>query len=262
MIIDGVGIAQKILTELRTLPVPTKKFVAVLVGDDAASLSFVRQKQKTAESLGVNFELVQLPQTLTQDELIARVLAISGEAAVGGMIVQLPLPKQYDRVAVLNAIGIAKDVDVLNGETTKVLAPAAGALARILTEVQWSPAGKRVVVVGSGLLIGRPVVTWLMDKAESVTVLNKGGYDATVIKSADLVVTGTGVSGLIKAAHVKAGAVVVDFGYGRDESGSLAGDADFEAIASVASAVTPTPGGTGPIVVAMLFANFYRLMAY
>jgi methylenetetrahydrofolate dehydrogenase (NADP+)/methenyltetrahydrofolate cyclohydrolase len=260
MIIDGNTIAQKVLDELRLVPVPDKQLAAVLVGDDAASLSFLKQKQKTAESLSVKFVLYQLADTLSQEELVARVAAISADEKVGGMIVQLPLPKQYDRVAVLNAISIGKDVDVLNGEATKVLAPAAAALKRVLKEINFDTTGKNAVVIGSGLLIGRPVVNWLADKTQSVSIINRGGYNAESLREADLVVTGTGVSGLVRGEHLKKGAVVIDFGYGRNAKGELEGDVDFESSKDIASYLTPTRGGMGPIVVAMLFSNFYRLV--
>ncbi len=259
MIIDGSAIAQKILSELRKLPVPEREFAAVLVGDDPASLSFLKQKQAAAESLGVKFKLYRFESSLTQHALIQKIAAISADAKVGAMIVQLPLPPQFDRVSVLNAIGIEKDVDVLNGETSKVLAPAAGALQRVLKEIKFDVAEKQVVVVGSGLLIGRPIVNWLMGQVKQLTVVNRGGYDPQVIRNADLVIAGTGVPRLVRGDHLKQGAVVIDYGYGRDEEDQLAGDVDLKSVQRIASYVTPTPGGMGPIVVAQLFANFYKL---
>ena len=259
MIIDGNKIAEEMLRELRKQFVPQQEFAAVVVGDDPASLSFLRQKEKTAQSLGIRFKLYQFEAKIAQSLLIEKIAAISGDPNVGGMIVQLPLPAKFDRVAVLNAIGIQKDVDVLNGETTKILAPAAGALARVLDTIKYNVADKHVVVVGSGLLVGRPIVNWLITRARQVTVLNRGGYDPHIIRTADLVVAGTGVPRLIRGEHLKLGAAVIDFGYGRDESDQLAGDVDAKSVQKVAGYITPTPGGMGPIVVAQLFANFYRL---
>lgn len=259
MLIDGNEIAKKILKELGRQLSPEQELAAILVGDDAASLSFLRKKQDAAQSLGVKFKLYQFSSTLSQDQLERKVAAIAADSGVGGLIIQLPLPSQYDRVSLLNKIPIEKDVDVLNGETSKVLAPAAGALMRILQEINFDMRGKRAVVVGSGLLIGKPIISWLSDKAESVTVINKGGYSPDIVRQADLVVSGTGVARLIKGDHLKKSAVVIDFGYGRDESDELAGDVDMKSAAKVAGYITPTPGGTGPIVVAMLFNNFYKL---
>lgn len=258
-LIDGNKIAEDILKRLHKQSTPTKELAAVLVGDDAASVSFLKQKQRAAESLGVKFKLYQFPAETKQHLLIERIKAMSTDDAIGGIIVQLPLPPHFDRVAVLNAIGIEKDVDLLNGEAAKILAPAAGALDEILRSINFDPKEKQAVVIGSGLLIGRPITNWLMRQAKSLTIVNRGGYDAAVIRTADLVVTGAGVPRLIRGEHLKQGAVVVDFGYGRDEADQLAGDVDLKSVQKVAAFVTPTPGGTGPIVVAMLIKNFYTL---
>ncbi|MDO8602140.1 MAG: bifunctional 5,10-methylenetetrahydrofolate dehydrogenase/5,10-methenyltetrahydrofolate cyclohydrolase [bacterium] len=256
--INGIEIAAKIIAELKTRKVPTKALAAILVGEDKASLSFLKQKEKVAKELGVRFVLHILPDTLAQGELERQVRAISADQSVGAVIVQIPLPKKYDRIPVLNAIGIEKDVDVLNGETTKVLPPAVGALKCILDEVQFDLVGKRAVVVGPGLLIGRPVANWLMDKVIKLTVLGRARLDEEVIREADLVVTGTGVPHLLNDSHIKSNAVVIDFGYGQLD-GKIVGDVDTKAVAIKTKLFTPTPGGTGPIVVAQLFENFFQI---
>ncbi|PIR87940.1 MAG: hypothetical protein COU10_01905 [Candidatus Harrisonbacteria bacterium CG10_big_fil_rev_8_21_14_0_10_45_28] len=257
MIIDGNKIAQKILAELQEQKTPRKELVAVLVGSDEASLSFLRQKAKAAKSLGVKFRLVKLSDSLSQKELEREVRYLSKKRATGGLLIQLPLPKQYDQISVLNAIGIAKDVDVLNGETTKILPPAVGALKRILEEVNFSLADKKAVVIGPGLLIGRPISNWLMHQVAKLTVIGKGGMDKALVKEADLVISGVGQPHLITADMIKSKAVIIDYGYGK-ENGELTGDCDFEDI-SQQSVVTPTPGGTGPVVVSQLLANFYQI---
>lgn len=257
-LIDGKQITNNIISELKQWPVPVKRLVGVLVGDDKASLSFLKQKEKTAEQLGVKFELKKFSDRLSQNELEGEIRTISADDEVGGIIVQLPLPRKYDRTPILNAIGIEKDVDVLNGESISVLAPAAGAVKRILSEIDFDLAGKRVVVVGPGLLIGRPVATWLMDKVIKLTVLGKAKLDIVALQEADLVVSGTGQAKLIRGQHIKPGAVVIDFGYG-SIAGELTGDVDLKTVFEVAEYVTPTPGGTGPIVVAQLFENFFKM---
>lgn len=256
--IDGVAIANRIIASLKTKKKPTKSLAAILVGDDKASLSFLKQKEKVAKELGVRFVLHILPESLSQHELEQNVRAISADKTVGAVIVQLPLPKKYDRVPVLNAIGIEKDVDVLNGETTKVLPPAVGALKHILDEVKLDLTGKRATVVGPGMLIGRPIAGWLMPQVIKLTVLGKAKLDEAAIKEADLVIAGTGVPHLINDTHIKPGAVVVDFGYGQLD-GKTTGDVDVKSVAMKTKQVTPTPGGTGPIVVAQLFENFFRI---
>ncbi len=257
-LIDGKQIANNIISELKQWPVPVKRLVGVLVGDDKASLSFLKQKEKTAEQLGVKFELKKFSDRLSQNELEGEIRNISTDDEVGGIIVQLPLPRKYERTPILNVIGIEKDVDVLNGESISVLAPAAGAVKRILSEIDFDLAGKRVVVVGPGLLIGRPVATWLMDKVIKLTVLGKAKLDIVALQEADLVVSGTGQAKLIRGQHIKSGAVVIDFGYG-SIAGELTGDVDMKTVLEVAEYVTPTPGGTGPIVVAQLFENFFKM---
>ncbi len=257
-LIDGKQIAAKIIGELKQRPVPVKRLVGILVGDDKASLSFLKQKEKTAEQLGVRFELKKFSDRLSQNELEGEVRNISADDEVGGIIVQLPLPRKYERMPVLNIIGLEKDVDVLNGESIAVLAPAAGAVKRILEEIHFDLAGKRVVVVGPGLLIGRPVATWLMDKVIKLTVLGKSKLDVAALQEADLVISGTGQAKLIRGQHIKPGAVVIDFGYG-SIAGELTGDIDMKTVSEVAEYVTPTPGGTGPIVVAQLFENFFKM---
>lgn len=258
MIIDGNKISESILSELRQTKPPKKELAAILVGEDEASLSFLRQKKKTATSLGVKFVLYHLSQDLSQEELEKEVKKISKRRSVGGVIVQLPLPKKHNRIPVLNAIGIEKDVDVLNGETTSVLAPATGALKRILEEVGFDLPGKRAVVVGPGLLIGQPIATWLMTRVIKLSVLGKAKLDTEVLKEADLIVSGTGQAHLIKGEYIKKGAVVIDYGYG-SVNGKLAGDIEIDSVDKVASYVTPTPGGTGPVVVAMLLWNFFQM---
>jgi len=257
MIIDGSKIAEKVIDELARQKRPKKELIAILVGKDEASLSFLRQKEKVAKTLKVKFKLVKLSDSLTQKELERAVRRVSKKRTTGGLLIQLPLPKHYDRIPVLNAIGIAKDVDVLNGETTRILAPAVGALKRILEEIKFGLAGKKAVVIGPGFLIGRPIASWLMGQVAKLTAIDKGGMDKELVKEADLVITGVGQPHLISADMVKSKAVVVDYGYGK-ENNELVGDADFEAISQHA-VVTPTPGGTGPVVVAQLLANFYKI---
>ncbi|MDP3880861.1 MAG: bifunctional 5,10-methylenetetrahydrofolate dehydrogenase/5,10-methenyltetrahydrofolate cyclohydrolase [bacterium] len=256
--IDCEAIEKSIISSLKKRKAPQKTLAAVLVGSDSASLSFLKQKKAVAEELGVRFELIKLSAALSQGALEDKVRKISRRNNVGGVIVQLPLPKKFDRVPVLNAIGISKDIDVLNGENSKVLAPAAGALERILKKIKFKAEGKKLVVVGSGILIGEPAVKWLMKRAKKLTVFNKGGIDRKTLKQADLIVSGTGVAGLIGGKDIKRGAVVVDFGYGK-KNGVLMGDIDFKSASKKTDKITPVPGGTGPIVVAILLQNFFTL---
>lgn len=258
MIINGNILAEKILDKLKDKKT-SKEFVAILVGDDPASLSFLKQKEKVAESLGVIFRLEILSEELSQAELESRVRSISQEEKTGALIVQLPLPKKYNKVPVLNAIGIRKDVDVLNGETTSILPPSVGALEEILQSINFNTEGKTAVVIGPGMLIGEPVAKYLMKCTKKLLILNKGAVDKESVQEGDLVVVSAGVPRLVTSEHIKEGAVVIDYGYKR-ENGKLTGDVDFEEVKEIGSFITPTPGGTGPLVVAKLFENFFKLV--
>lgn len=255
-IINGNELAEKIFASLETQKTPKLELAAVLVGEDKASLSFLKKKTAVAARLGVKFKIYKLSDKLSQKELEKKVWQIGRKKSVGGMIVQLPLPAKYDRASVLSNIMPEKDVDALSGAKVLVLPPAVGALAFILKEIKFSLKNKKVAVVGPGFLIGRPISIWLMDKVKKLTIINKGGFSAQSLKEADLIVTGVGAPNLIKGKDLKKGAIVIDYGYGK-KNGKLAGDIEVRSVSKVARRFTPTPGGTGPLVVAQLFANFY-----
>lgn len=257
--IDGKAIAEKMIAELKVLPVPKKKLAAILVGDNKHSRSFLKQKGATAKELGINFELYELPETLSQREVEEAVRKISKDPTVGGVIVQIPLPVHYKRTPVLEAIDLAKDVDDLSGGKQPILPPAPGSLKRILEEIHFDLKGKRAVVVGPGFLIGKPIATWLMGKVANLTVIDMGGFDEEALKAADLIVTAAGVPGLIKGEHIKKDAVLIDYSYGTDANGEISGDVEVSSCIKKTEMITKTPGGTGPIVVAQLFVNFYKL---
>lgn len=232
---------------------------AILVGDDRFSRSFLAQKAKTAQELGIIFELHELVESLSQKEVEAEVKKICGEKAVGGVVIQLPLPPQYKRDDILAQIPLEKDVDDLNGMTRGILPPAPGSLKKILKELNFDLTGKKAIVFGPGFLIGKPVAQWLLGKCMKLTVCDKGESGERDLKDADLIVTSTGVVGLIRGEYIKEGAIIVDYGYGKDKEGKLTGDVDMASCLKKTQNITPTPGGTGPIVVAQLFANFYHL---
>jgi len=257
MIIDGKIIAQKILEELESKKRPDKKMVAILVGDNAASLSFLKKKALVARSLGVKFELLRLSAKISQKALEARIKILAKDKNVGGIIVQLPLPKKFKRDKVVSAIPEEKDVDVLVGTNLKILSPAVGTLIRIFEEIDFNPRRKKAVVVGSGFVTGKPIINWFLTQVSKLTVIKRGGMDREVLREADCIVTGVGKPNFITADCIKKGAVVVDFGYAK-KGKKLFGDVDFKNIFKKAK-VTPTPGGTGPIVVAQLFVNFYDI---
>ncbi len=256
VIIDGKKIAQGILSDLKKLPVPIGKLVAILVGENSASRSFLRQKERVAQELGVSFELRVLSDSLKQEELEHIVSEISHDTSVHGVIVQLPLPQKYNAHEVINQIALRKDIDALREGNEEMLPPAVLSLAYILKEINLDLTQRKVVVVGHGFLIGQPITTWLKNKNCDVVVLDKDNFTPSALKEADLIVSGTGQVGLIRGEYLKEGVVVVDYGYGVCD-GKVSGDVDVVSMEKIAGFVTPTPGGTGPLVVISLFVNFY-----
>ncbi len=265
IIINGKQISSEIIAELKSRPKQEKFIAAVLVGTDEVSANFIKQKQKTAEELGVDFRLYNFTEGLLNDELREEVRKIAEHATCGGVIVQLPLPEQINKHYILNVIPREKDVDVLGERAlgafyagrNPVLPPAVGTVEKILENCELKIENCSVAVVGLGFLIGKPVGVWLMDKAKEIILLDKFS-DLSVIKNADIVISGTGKAGLIKPDMLKTGAGVIDFGYSI-QNGKISGDLDSSGDLSKLSFYTPTPGGTGPILVAKLFENFYGL---
>lgn len=275
-IIDGRRIAEHIYDGLRKLSPPKRFFAAIIVGDDSASASFVRQKEKAAQSIGVDFRTYRLSPALGNDGLRREVHRIADQKSCGGVIVQLPLPEGLSSRYVLNAIPPEKDIDVLSerslgafyGGHSSVLPPAVGAVEAVLSSEHIDIAGKSLAVVGVGALIGRPVANYFMRRAKEIYLLRRGS-DFSLLARADIVVLGAGSPGLVKADMLKDGAGVIDFGYGTQQATSdkgqatrVSGDFDASNVNGQLSKVlfyTPTPGGTGPVLVACLLKNFYVL---
>jgi methylenetetrahydrofolate dehydrogenase (NADP+)/methenyltetrahydrofolate cyclohydrolase len=298
MIIDGKKIAQEIIERLKAMPRPEKIFAAILVGENPVSESFLRQKEKTAKELGIDFRVYKFPETIKNDDLRKEVGKIANLKKVGGVIVQLPLPEHLNKHYILNAIPREKDVDVLgeralgafyNGRSV-VLPAAVGTVEEILKATQKirihpllpkatprrvNDPNKseilfdKIAVVGAGFLIGKPITVWLMNQKVKELAIFEKGSDLSELKNFDLVISGVGQAGLIKPAMLKPGAGVIDFGYTIIEmsneqgvmSKTISGDFDSSLISHLSSLFfyTPTPNGTGPILVAKIFENFYRL---
>jgi methylenetetrahydrofolate dehydrogenase (NADP+)/methenyltetrahydrofolate cyclohydrolase len=260
MEIDGVKIAEEILARLKARPAPKRFLAAVLVGGDPASLSFVEQKGRVARELGVDFRATRLSADVSESELIAEIKKFAHEEECGGIILQLPLPASLGRDRIIAAIPPAKDVDNLRGGDL-VPPPAAGVVEEILKTEKCQPRDKIVAVVGLGFLVGKPVAQWLKGKVKAPILLDIGDNLAR-LKDADIVILGAGKAGLVAPAMLKPGTLVIDFGCSRGADEKLHGDFS-PSRASLATSYklryTPTPGGTGPILVAKLFENFYAL---
>jgi len=273
IIINGKNIAQQIIADLKNKPKPTKKLVAVLVGENPASKSFLKQKERIAGELSVQSELKEFTENITEEYLKDEIKKIGEDKTVGGIILQLPLPQGFSREEIVKTINPEKDVDNLTGQSS-VLAPAVEVVRDILSSVIASERSERgnlteeylkdktVAVIGHGFLVGQPVAKWLQDQGIKYKIFDLGS-DLAELKDYDLVVSGVGKAGLIKSEMLKEGAGAVDFGFDMKD-GKISGDLDvsnfkLETLNLKLGFYTPTPGGTGPMLVAELFRNFYRL---
>lgn len=276
MVINGKKIASQIIRDLKNQKRPDKILAAVYVGNRPDSKSFLRQKELIAKELGVPFELFQFGDDILEEDLIKEIKKIGEDKEIGGLIVQLPLPAHYNHDRILAAINPRQDVDALTPESRKLVDPLPVAVVQeVLGIMNYELGDKIVAVVGKGFLVGRPIIEWLKggpstgsgQKCKALLIFNSKS-DLKDLKNADLIITGVGRGGLIKPKMLKDGAAVIDFGYDIGKSPSangktiLVGDLDCSQSAICDSRLafyTPTPGGTGPILVAEIFKNFYKL---
>jgi len=271
-LIDGRAHARAIREELKLAverhPGQRSPGITVIqVGDDLASTTYVRGKHKAAEEVGFKSAIAHL-HDITQAELNNRIRALADDPAIDGILVQMPLPDGLDPDQALERIPPHKDVDGLHpynagrlaqGNPTFIPATPLGVL-ELLRRERIDPTGQRAVVVGRSRLVGRPLALLLLQSHATVTIAHSHTVDLpTVTRTADILVAATGKRGLITGEHVKPGAIVIDVGITRDpETGKLTGDVDRATVEPVAQALTPVPGGVGPMTVAMLLVNTYR----
>lgn len=279
-IIDGNQVAADIRAELKEKVIKlnekgmTPGLAVILVGEDPASISYVTGKAKAAVEIGVHEETFRMPATTTEAELLKKVDELNKDPKFHGILVQLPLPKQIDEKKVLLAIVPEKDVDcfhpynvgkMLIGEPEYLPCTAAG-VQQLLMRSGNDPAGKHVVICGRSNIVGKPLMAMLVQKAKganaTVTVVHTGTKDMVkYTRQADILVAAAGAPQMIKADMVKDGVVLIDVGVNRVPDATkkqgfrLVGDADFDAIKEKASAITPVPGGVGPMTITMLMMN-------
>ena len=269
-ILDGKSLAASIRVDLKKkVDALVRRGVkpglaVILAGDDPASKVYVRNKTRACEEVGVRSQQVDYPASVTQEELIGRIRKLNADPAVHGILVQLPLPKNIDSARVLEAVAPQKDVDgfheanlgaLLAGRPRVVPCTPAGVM-RLLEHAGVALAGKHAVVIGRSNIVGKPVAMLLLQKDATVTICHsKTANLAEIARQGDVLIAAVGKAKLVTADMVKPGACVIDVGVNRLADGKLAGDVDFDAVKEVAGAITPVPGGVGPMTIAMLLEN-------
>jgi methylenetetrahydrofolate dehydrogenase (NADP+)/methenyltetrahydrofolate cyclohydrolase len=271
-IIDGKAVSsalkEKIKEQVATFPEKYGRvphLVVVRVGEDPASVVYVRNKEKACEAVGIRNSTIVLADTTTQDELLDLVRALNEDDTVDGILVQLPLPKQISEARVIETIAREKDVDGFHPlnvaglwqKTPHVNPCTPAGIMKLLASIGVDPKGKRAVVIGRSNIVGLPVAKMLLDANATVTTCHTRTVDMPSIpREADILVVAAGRAKMVTADMIKPGAVVIDVGMDRDpETGKLCGDVDFEAAKEVAGAITPVPGGVGPMTIACLMEN-------
>ena len=272
-IIDGKQISLDIKNELKERVAKYKEqgieitLAVVKVGNDPASAVYVRNKEKACEYVGINSKTLALPEETTEEELLNVVKELNEDKNVNGILVQLPLPKHIDESKVLLTIDSTKDVDgfhpvnvgkMVIGEDTFLPCTPAG-IIEMIKRADIDIEGKECVVIGRSNIVGKPMAMLMLKENATVTIAHSRTKDLKeVTKRADIIVAAIGKAKFVTADYVKEGAVVIDVGMDRDENGKLCGDVDFESVSKVASAITPVPGGVGPMTVTMLLVNCLR----
>lgn len=271
-VVYGSEIAKKVkanlklkIEEIKAQGKRVPKLVVILVGDHPASISYVTGKEKACKAIGMENELITLPEATTEEDLLSLIDRLNRDDSVDGILVQLPLPKHIQEDHVIFAISPEKDVDgfhpynvgkLMLQEETFVSCTPKGIL-RILETIGYDDlSGKRAVVVGRSNIVGKPVAQLLMNKNATVTVCHSRTKDIqSICKEADILIAAIGKAKYIDRNWVKEGAVVIDVGINRDEHNKMCGDVDFDDVLDIAGYITPVPKGVGPMTIAMLLEN-------
>lgn len=270
VLIDGKAIGEKIRDEIK---LDTERLIergcrpglaVVLVGDDQASRAYVRNKQKSSVAAGMNSELIELPIEVSERELLGTVERLNNDSTIHGILVQLPLPPHINESIVIQTISPKKDVDgfhpenvgkMIIGQDSFVSCTPAG-IMELLKQTDVEISGKHAVILGRSNIVGKPMGQLLLQKDATVTYCHSKTKNLKEFtKQADILIVAIGHAKYITADHIKQGAIVIDVGMNRDENGKRCGDVDFESVKEKASAITPVPGGVGPMTVTMLLKN-------
>lgn len=269
-IISGVEIAKKVRENIASQVTELKQqgvipgLAVILVGDNQASKTYVANKEKACQQLGMHSVLIKLPETVSQEELLVKINELNEDNSIHGILVQLPLPKHIEEKSVIEAISPAKDVDgfhpenigkMMTGQDTFYPCTPYGVIV-MLEHIGYNPAGKHAVIVGRSNIVGKPAGQLLLNMDATVTYVHSKTVDmAKYTKQADILVVAVGKRDVITSEHVKPGAIVIDVGMNRNDEGKLCGDVAYDEVKEVASYITPVPGGVGPMTITMLMHN-------
>ena len=269
-LIDGVALSRQLRTEVASRAVALKArgitpgLAVVLVGENAASQVYVRNKVKACQESGLHSVLEQYPVSTPEDALLARIDALNRDPAIHGILVQLPLPAHIDAQKVIEAISPAKDVDGFHVSSAGALMVGQAGFwpctpygcMKMLESIGYELKGKHAVVIGRSNIVGKPMALMLLQKNATVTICHSATVDLKAMTlQADVIVAAVGKLNVLTADMVKPGAVVIDVGMNRNAQGKLCGDVDFDGVRQVASHITPVPGGVGPMTITMLLVN-------
>ncbi|EAC2380634.1 bifunctional methylenetetrahydrofolate dehydrogenase/methenyltetrahydrofolate cyclohydrolase FolD [Listeria monocytogenes] len=273
-IIDGKKLAkeiqEKVTREVAELVKEGKQpgLAVVLVGDNQASRTYVRNKQKRTEEAGMKSVLIELPENVTEEKLLSVVEELNEDKTIHGILVQLPLPEHISEEKVIDTISFDKDVDGFHpvnvgnlfiGKDSFVPCTPAG-IIELIKSTGTQIEGKRAVVIGRSNIVGKPVAQLLLNENATVTIAHSRTKDLPqVAKEADILVVATGLAKFVKKDYIKPGAIVIDVGMDRDENNKLCGDVDFDDVVEEAGFITPVPGGVGPMTITMLLANTLKV---
>ncbi|ABS23107.1 bifunctional methylenetetrahydrofolate dehydrogenase/methenyltetrahydrofolate cyclohydrolase FolD [Bacillus cytotoxicus] len=270
VIIKGNEVAEKKRAQLKEEVVKLKEqgivpgLAVILVGEDPASRSYIKGKQKGCEQVGIYSELIEFPDTITEERLLAEIDRLNEDDRINGILVQLPLPKHIEEKAIIERISPKKDVDgfhpinigrMMTGQDTFLPCTPHGIL-ELVKETNIDISGKHVVVIGRSNIVGKPVGQLFLNENATVTYCHSKTKNIKELsKLADILVVAVGRPKMVTADYIKEGAVVIDVGVNRLETGKLCGDVDFENVLDIAGYITPVPKGVGPMTITMLLHN-------
>ncbi|MEC3856350.1 bifunctional methylenetetrahydrofolate dehydrogenase/methenyltetrahydrofolate cyclohydrolase FolD [Bacillus sp. WOD8 KX774193] len=270
VIIKGNEVAEKKRAQLKEEVVKLKEqgivpgLAVILVGEDPASRSYVKGKEKGCEQVGIYSELIEFPETITEERLLAEIDRLNGDDRINGILVQLPLPKHIEEKAIIERISPEKDVDgfhpisvgrMMTGQDTFLPCTPHG-IVELVKETNLDISGKHVVVIGRSNIVGKPVGQLFLNENATVTYCHSKTQNMKELtKLADILIVAVGRTKMVTADYIKEGAVVIDVGVNRLETGKLCGDVDFDNVLDVAGYITPVPKGVGPMTITMLLHN-------